>query len=103
MGEVLSAEAVGDLKLFFGDKYLLLKNILYVLQMKRNLISISCILEHMYEVLFEIHEAFIFSKSIQICSAILENNLYKLRPSRANFVFSTEMFRTAETHNIYGT
>ena len=88
MGEVVSAEAVGDLKLFFEDRYLLLKNILYVPQMKRNLISISCILEHMYES-SEINEAFIFSKYIQICSSILENNLYKLRLTKAKFVFNT--------------
>ncbi|KAL0546565.1 hypothetical protein IC582_016476 [Cucumis melo] len=96
---MVSAKAVGDLKLFFNDRYIVLKNVLYAPQMKRNLISISCMLEHMYRISFEINEAFIFRKGIHICSAILENNLYKLRPTRANFVLNTEIFRTTETHN----
>ena len=75
MREVVSVEPVRDLKMFLEDRYLLLKNILYVPQIKRNLTSIPCILEHMYEISFEINETFIFSKGIQICSTILENNL----------------------------
>ena len=98
-GEMVSASAVGDLKLFFRDRYVILKNVLYVPQMKRNLISISCILEQMYRISFEINEAFVFYKGILVCSAILEDNLYKLRPTRANFVLNTEIFRTAETQN----
>ncbi|KAL0559430.1 hypothetical protein IC582_004040 [Cucumis melo] len=96
---MVSAKAVGDLKLFFNDRYIMLKNVLYAPQMKRSLISISCMLEHMYRISFEINEAFIFRKSIHVCSAILENNLYKLRPTWANFVLNTEMFRTAKTQN----
>ena len=81
---MVSAEAVGDLKLYFGNRYIILKNVLYVPQMKRNLISISCILEHMYKISFEINEAFNFYKGIKVCSATFENSLYKLRPTRAN-------------------
>ncbi|KAA0046206.1 gag/pol protein [Cucumis melo var. makuwa] len=40
-GEMDSAKAVGALKLFFNDRYIILKNVLYAPQMKRNLISIS--------------------------------------------------------------
>ncbi|TYK03735.1 gag/pol protein [Cucumis melo var. makuwa] len=40
-GEMVSAKAVGDLKLFFNDRYIILKNVLYAPQMKRNLISES--------------------------------------------------------------
>ena len=87
--EVVLAKAVGDLKLFFKDKYLLLTNVLYIPQMKRNLISISCILEHMYKIPFDINEALIFDIGIQICFAILENNLYTLRLTRANFFITT--------------
>jgi len=54
-GEMVSAKAVGDLKLFFNDRYIMLKNVLYAPQMKRNLISISCMLEHMYRISFEIN------------------------------------------------
>ena len=93
------AEAMGDLKLYFGNRYIILKNVWYVPQTKRNLISISCILERMYIISFEINEAFIFYKGIQVCSAIHENNLYKLRLTKANFVLNTKMFKTAETQN----
>ncbi|TYK09668.1 gag/pol protein [Cucumis melo var. makuwa] len=40
--EMVSAKAVGDLKLFFNDRYIILKNVLYAPQIKRNLMSISC-------------------------------------------------------------
>ncbi|KAA0054880.1 gag/pol protein [Cucumis melo var. makuwa] len=40
-GEMVSAKVVGDLKLFFNDRYILLKDVLYAPQMKRKLISIS--------------------------------------------------------------
>ena len=67
--------------------------------MKRNLISISCILEQMYRISFEINEAFIFYKGIQVFYVIHENNLYKLRPTRANFFLNTEIFKIAKTQN----
>ena len=53
----------------------------------------------MYRISFEINEAFIFRKGIHVCSAILEDNLYKLRPTQANIVLNIEMFRTSETQN----
>ncbi|KAA0026279.1 gag/pol protein [Cucumis melo var. makuwa] len=34
-GEMVSAKAVGDLKLFFNDRYIILKNVLYAPQIKR--------------------------------------------------------------------
>ena len=66
------------------------------------LISISCILEQMYRVYFEINEAFVFYKGILVCFVILEDNLYKLRPTRVNFVLNTEIFRRAKvSSNAY--
>ena len=53
--------------------------------MKRNLISISCILEQMYRISFEINEAFVFYKGILVCSAILEDNLYKVKTNQSKF------------------
>ena len=58
-GEVVSARSVGNLKLCFGDRFIILDNLLFVPQMKRNLISISCLLEQLYKVYFEIREVFI--------------------------------------------
>ena len=37
-GEMVSTDVVGDLKLYFEDKYIIVKNVLYVAQMRRNLI-----------------------------------------------------------------
>ena len=67
--------------------------------MKRNLISISCLLEQLYKVSFEINEVFIRKRGIHICSAKLENNLYMLKPSETKAILNIEMFKTAETQN----
>ena len=76
------AKEIGDLNLFLEDRYIILTNVLYIPSMKRNLISISCILEQEYRISFEITEAFIFFKDIQVCFTILENDLYKLTNQR---------------------
>ena len=80
-GEVVSARSIENLKLFFEDRVIILDNVLFVPGMKRNLISISCLLEQLYKVSFEINEVFICKRDIHICSAKLENNLYMLKPS----------------------
>ena len=67
--------------------------------MKQNLISISCLLEQMYNVSFEINEAFISKKGIKICFAKLKYNLHMLKPTVEKAVFNTETFKTAETYN----
>ena len=63
------------------------------------MISISCLLEHLYKVYFDIHEAFISKRDIHIYSANLENNLYKLKPTKAKAILNTKMFKTAEMPN----
>ena len=98
-GEVVSARSVGNLKFFFGDSFIILDNVLFVLEMKKNLILISCLLEQLYKVSFEINEVFIFKKGIHICSAKLENNLYMLKSRETKAILNTEMFTTAETQN----
>ena len=80
-GEIVSVRPVGNFKLFFGDRFIILDNVLFVPGIKRNLISISCLLEQLYKVCFEINEVFICKIGIHICSAKLENNLCMLKPS----------------------
>ena len=63
-GEVVSTRSVGNLKLFFRDRFIILDNVLFVPGMKRNLISISCLLKQLYKVSFEINEVFIFKRDI---------------------------------------
>ena len=69
------------------------------LKCKKKLISISCILEQMYRLYFEINEAFIFYKDTLVCFAMLEDNLYKLKPTKENFALNIKIFRTVEIHN----
>lgn len=71
-GDVVSAEAVGEMQLCFRDRYNLLKDVLYVPRMKRNLISISRLMEQNYNVSFEINKVFIFKRNFHVCSAKLE-------------------------------
>ncbi|KAL0553858.1 hypothetical protein IC582_007762 [Cucumis melo] len=98
-GDVISARAVGDAKLFFGNKFMFLENLYIVPKIKRNLVSVSCLIEHMYSINFSMNEAFIYKNGVHICSAKLENNLYVLRPNEAKAVLNHEMFRTANTQN----
>ena len=98
-GEVVSVRSVGNLKLFFGDRFIILDNVLFVPRIKRNLISISCLLEQLYRVYFEINELFICKRGIHICSAKLENNLYMLKLSETKAILNTVMFKTTETQN----
>ncbi|KAA0067938.1 gag/pol protein [Cucumis melo var. makuwa] len=93
-GDVISARAVGDVKLFFGIKFMFLENLYIVPKIKRNLVFVSCLIEHMYSINFSMNEAFI-SKN----GAKLEDNLYVLRPNEAKAVLNHEMFRTANTQN----
>ncbi|KAL4025380.1 hypothetical protein IC575_013770 [Cucumis melo] len=98
-GDVISARAVGDAKLFFGNKFMFLENLYIVPKIKKNLVSVSCLIEHMYSINFSMNEAFISKNGVHICSAKLENNLYVLRPNEAKAVLNHEMFRTANTQN----
>ena len=40
-GESVSVEAVGEVRLQFGNKFLLLDNVYFILNISRNLISVS--------------------------------------------------------------
>ena len=44
-GESVSAEAVGEVRLKFGNKYLLLDNVYFIPNISRNLISVSQLYE----------------------------------------------------------
>ena len=52
MGDVISALAVRDVKLSFRNRFLFLKNLNIVPKIKRNLISISSLIEQLYSVVF---------------------------------------------------
>ena len=71
-GDAISTRAVGAAKLFFGNRFLFLENLYIVPKIKRNLVSIFCLIEQLYSVIFSINEAFILKNDVRICSAKLE-------------------------------
>ena len=73
-GEVVSARSFGNLRLFFEDRFIILDNVLFVPGLKRNLISISCLLEQLYKVSFEINEVFISKRGCNDRSSKIPNH-----------------------------
>ena len=72
----VAAVAVGDYYLNFGrDKYLSLKDYLYVPSIRRNLISVSSLVKDGYSVLFNDFVIIKLNKRF-ICSSTLMDNLY---------------------------
>ena len=72
----VAAVAVGDYYLNFGrDKYLLLKDCLYVPSIIKNLISVSNLVDDVYSVLFNYSVVIKLNKRF-ICSGTLMDDLY---------------------------
>lgn len=92
--DVISASVLGDVKLFFRNKFFIVENLNIVPKIKRNLISISCLLKRMYSINFSLNEAFISKNGIHICIAKLENNLYVLRPNEEKVILNYEILNT---------
>ena len=85
--------------LSFINIFLFLENFYIVSEIKRKLISISCLTEQSYNVAFSFNEAFITKNGVYICSAKLEDNLYVLRSTEAKAILNHEMFKTIHTQN----
>ena len=78
--ELISVKAIGPAVLFFeNNRTLCLEDCLFALNFKRNLVSVSCLVEHGLTVQFN-SVVSIKSKSFFICSGDLMNNLYFLSP-----------------------
>ena len=93
--ESISAEAVGELRPQFGNKFLLLYNNYFIPNISRNLISVFELYKQSFSITFNYNEIIILRNGVQICCAKLENGLYILH------VFGpesnhTEMFRVAK-------
>ena len=75
-GELISVKAIGPVVLFFeNNSTLCLEDCLFAPDFKRNLISVSCLVEHGLTVQFN-SSVSIRSKSSFICFGDLINNLY---------------------------
>ena len=78
-GEYVSVMAVGLVELCFNNKTLCLSECLFVPDFKRNLVSVSCLVEHGLTVQFN-SSVSIKSNNAFICSGLLINGLYFLTP-----------------------
>ena len=77
--EIISVKAIGPVVLFFeNNRTLCLEDCLFVPDFKRNLVSVSCLVEHGLTLQF--NSSVSISKSFFICSDDLMNNLYFLSP-----------------------
>ena len=79
-GELISVKAIGPVVLIFeNNRTLCLEDCLFAPDFKRNLVYVSCLVEHGLTVQFN-SSVSIRSKSFFICSGDLMNNLYFLSP-----------------------
>ena len=79
-GELISVKAIGPVVLIFeNNKTLCLEDCLFAPNFKRNLVYVSCLVEHGLTVQFN-SSVSIRSKSSFICSGDLMNNHYFLSP-----------------------
>ena len=85
------AKAVGEVSLHFGGhKVLVLKDYLYVPNIRRNLISVSCLACNRYSVLFNKNLVSILNGEDKICSRMLIDNLYLIEPNTTLCINSHE-------------
>ena len=77
----MAAVAVGVVTLHFeGGKKLVLSDCLYVLGVRRNLVSVSCLSCNGYSSVFNKYFIFIKYDDDIICHGMLSDNLYLLEP-----------------------
>ena len=95
-GARVSATAVGTVRLSFANnKYLLLHNVYFIPDFKRNLISVSKLHEQFISVSFDIDSVSIYKNGMNICSGYVDNGIYFVKPIFKNLL-QTEMFKVAE-------
>ena len=71
---------MGETRLAFRNKFLLLDNVYFILNINRILISISELYRQLFAIYFNNNEIIISRNSLQICCAKLEHGLYVLHP-----------------------
>ena len=86
---------MGELRLQFGNKFLLLDNIYFILNISKNLISVFELYKQSFSIIFNYNEIIILRNNVQIYYAKLENGLYILRTFEPESNH-TEIFRVAK-------
>ena len=92
--EPVLAKAVGEARLAFANKFLLLNSVYFIPNFRRNLISISELCKQLFTISFDNNVIIISRNGLKICHACLEYGLYVLRPFES-YSFNTKMFRVA--------
>ena len=73
---------MGEVSLHFGGhKVLVLKDCLYVPNIRRNLISVSCLACNEYSASFNKYSVSVLNGEDKICSGKLIDNLYLIEPN----------------------
>ena len=85
---------MGVARLYFGNNYLVLNNVYFILGFRRNLISISMLHEQLFSVSFYNNMIVISRNGFEICHAKPENGLYLLRPD-IRLINNSELFKVA--------
>ena len=103
-GNTVLAEAVGDVYLYFDEhRYILLKDCFYVPSFKRNLISVSCLINDGFSVVFNKSISIRKNNSL-ICNGWMENNLYFVQPkmySLLNTEVENKKIKTSHNSEAY--
>ena len=95
-GARISETAVGTVRLSFANyKYLLLDNVYFILDFKRNLFSISRLYEQFIIVSFDIDSISLSKNGTNICSSLVDDGLYFIKPI-FNEALQTKMFKVTE-------
>ena len=93
-GDAVSAREVGVYSLnFINNSYLNLNNVLFIPGFRRNLISVSRLMNDGYSISFNSNSVIIGRNGLTICTGNSENNLYVLRPLTHKSLLNTEMFK----------
>ena len=80
----MSAKAVGSIKLFFtNEKFIVLKDVYYVPEFGKNLISVACMVSNGYSISFD-NGIEIYRNDCLICKGQMYDNLYHLKNNKTN-------------------
>ena len=91
---------MGEVSLHFGGhKVLVLKDCLYVPQIRRNLISVSCLACNGYSASFNENSVSILNRVDKICSGLLVDNLYLIEPNTTLCINSHESNHKRKEHS----
>ena len=95
----VAAKPVEEVSLHFGEhKVLVLKDYLYVPNIRRNLISVFCLACNEYSASFNKNSVSIINGVDEICSGMLIDNLYLIEPN--TLLLLTHMNQTIRERNL---